>query len=327
MAQSLSERSKRRLRLEIAKQMAGIPELAPQRKRLHLASEPTDADLSPTLQDITTTSESTSRASPQVDDFEGDLYVSSPDSSAVETLDFASETTDAVLSPTTTTSEISRASPPVHDFEGDLYVTSPDSSPVETLDFDPGNVSDDSNDFSVPESSDLGTCSSEVLYSESDDSEGDSSVDDFAQASSSTTPCPRKPMFPGSKITPNEFNVALLSLGQRHNLTYACLTAILQLLALMIPSPCSLPTSNHVLTKMFVDYPKETITHRCCGFCTRLLIDGESCARLQCRSAKEPDAKFVEIPLDAQLRERFEGMLHGISPPPASPPLPSPPEL
>ena len=115
MAQFLIEGPKHRLYLEIAKQMAGISEQAPHRKRLHLASEPTDAFLSPTLQDITNTSE-TSRVSSQVD------------------------------------------------FEDDLYVPSPDSSVVESLDL---NVSDDSNDFSVPECTDFDTCSSEVLYSES----------------------------------------------------------------------------------------------------------------------------------------------------------------
>lgn len=203
MAQSLVERSKCRLRLEIAKQMAGISEQAPQRKCLHLASEPTDAFLSPTLQDITNTSE-TSPVSSQVDDFEDDLYVPSPDSSVFETLDL--------------------------------------------------NVSDDSKYLSVPECSDFGTCSSEVLYSESDES--DSSVDDFAQASSSTTPCSRNPMFPGSKITPNELKCSTAvtcSKSQSHVRLFDCYFTVA---CTNVSKSCSPPTSNDVLTKMFVDYPK-----------------------------------------------------------------------
>lgn len=45
------------------------------------------------------------------------------------------------------------------------------------------------------------------------------------------------PLFPGSRISSADFNIAFMSLAQRHNLTYSSQTDILKFLSIILPSP------------------------------------------------------------------------------------------
>lgn len=44
------------------------------------------------------------------------------------------------------------------------------------------------------------------------------------------------PLFPESQVTTDDFNVAFMSVLQRHNLTYASQTDILKLLSIVLPA-------------------------------------------------------------------------------------------
>jgi hypothetical protein len=114
-------------------------------------------------------------------------------------------------------------------------------------------------------------------------------------------------LFPGSKISSHDCAIALLSIAHKHSLTYSAVTDILKLLSVSLPSPSFLPASHHGLFKSYVNYKEETVVHRCCGYCTNLLSQSSSCTVGECQDANIPDASFVEIRLDHQLRTLFSG--------------------
>ena len=115
------------------------------------------------------------------------------------------------------------------------------------------------------------------------------------------------PLFPESRVTSEEFRLAFLSLTQRHNLTYASQTDILKLLTIVLPAPSDMPSSASMLTSKLVRYKTETKIQRFCGCCTCPLDPGFTCEKRQCIRAQEQQAVFVQIPLSSQLREHFEG--------------------
>lgn len=51
------------------------------------------------------------------------------------------------------------------------------------------------------------------------------------------------PLFPESRDTTDEFNVAFMSVLRWHNLTYASQTDILKLLLIVLPAPSHVPSS------------------------------------------------------------------------------------
>ena len=116
----------------------------------------------------------------------------------------------------------------------------------------------------------------------------------------------RRLLYPGAQLSSHEFSVALMSVYQKHNLTYSALEDILKLFQCVLSSPNALPTSQHMVLKEFVTYDAETIIHRCCDTCCQLLPDG-SCTRRECRASGAKEATFVEVAIDAQLKERFMG--------------------
>ena len=118
------------------------------------------------------------------------------------------------------------------------------------------------------------------------------------------------PLHPGCNIKEDEFYVAILSLVQRHKLTYACLSDLLELLNKTLPQPNALCVTAMRLIRKYVKFEKETILHKCCGSCLAPLPGRGECLNPACRTASEPDAVFLEIPLDQQIQERMAGILN-----------------
>ena len=111
----------------------------------------------------------------------------------------------------------------------------------------------------------------------------------------------------GSDITTHQFDVSLSLVAQRHKLTYACQTDIVRLISVILPPPNSVRSTARSLVRKFVQYHEQTRLHRCCGVSMRRLAAGERCSQSECLTENVPDAKFVEVPLDKQLQERFKG--------------------
>lgn len=116
----------------------------------------------------------------------------------------------------------------------------------------------------------------------------------------------RRLLYPGAQLSSHEFSVALMSVYQKHNLTYSAIEDILKLFQCVLSSPNALPTSQHTLLREFVTYDADTILHHCCGTCCRLLPSG-SCTQRECRVSGAKEATFVEVAIDAQIKERFMG--------------------
>ena len=119
----------------------------------------------------------------------------------------------------------------------------------------------------------------------------------------------RKELYPGSMLSNQDFSLGLLSIIQKHNLTYSCVDDLLQFLVTVLPHPSCIPRSNRALIKEFIDYKSSTIVHSCCGYCSKLLGSSSLCSKSECQAASLPNATFVEVPLDSQLKERFSGEL------------------
>ena len=116
----------------------------------------------------------------------------------------------------------------------------------------------------------------------------------------------RKMLFPGAQFSNHEFSVALLSIFQKHSLTYSAVEDLLKLFQCVLPTPSALPTSQHMLLKEFISYDTDTILYRCCGSCCQLLSSGK-CSHRECQASSIKEATFVEVMIDAQLKERFMG--------------------
>lgn len=112
----------------------------------------------------------------------------------------------------------------------------------------------------------------------------------------------------GSELSNKDCSVILLSIMNKHSLTYAAMDDILKLFSNSLPTSNFFPKTLHLLMKDYVDYEKDTIIHRCCGYCSQLLPSGSSsCFRVECRKHNLPDATFVEVCLDQQIKTLFSG--------------------
>ena len=116
-------------------------------------------------------------------------------------------------------------------------------------------------------------------------------------------------LYPGSNLSSHDCSVAILSIMHKHSLTYSAVTDILKLFSQSLPSPNSLPQTQHLLLKSYVNYKVETIVHRCCGYCSRLLSDDTSCTIAECQQACIPESSFITICLDQQLKTLFMGTI------------------
>ena len=117
------------------------------------------------------------------------------------------------------------------------------------------------------------------------------------------------PLFPQSHISSVDFNIAFMSLVQRHNLTYSSQTDILRLVSMVLPTPNTAPSSSTLLISKFTSFKREAIVQHYCGSCTYPINTGSSCTRPLCSRVQEPHAVFIRIPVTAQLTERFQGTL------------------
>ena len=116
----------------------------------------------------------------------------------------------------------------------------------------------------------------------------------------------RTDLFSGASISKQEFSTALLSIAQKHSVSYSSITDILKIFSLTLPSPNLLPSSSFVLLNESVDYHSSTTIHRCCGFCADTLLDSR-CLKAECQLAGFRDSSFVQVSLKAQLQTLFSG--------------------
>lgn len=114
-------------------------------------------------------------------------------------------------------------------------------------------------------------------------------------------------LFSGSKISAQHFNVALLSIMLKHNMTYSCVLDQLKLLSCSLPSPNAVPPTLFKLMNKFVQYNKCIEIHTCCSYCTRSLSvsEGSSCEQAECISAGSLKSTFIEVSLEKQLQILF----------------------
>lgn len=113
-------------------------------------------------------------------------------------------------------------------------------------------------------------------------------------------------LFPCSPVATREFNVGFMMLCQRHNLPYVCQDDILKLMSITHPTPNKVPRSSHLLLKQFVNFKEECSLQHFCGNCLSPIVQGSSCLNLNC-TVKSPNAVFIHVPLIQQLAERMQG--------------------
>ena len=78
---------------------------------------------------------------------------------------------------------------------------------------------------------------------------------------------------------------------------------VVQFLSIVLPTPNTAPQAAKTLISKFVDPDKQYLVHRCCGESMALLKEGAVCNRDACKDVNIPESKFVEVPLDLQLKE------------------------
>ena len=145
-------------------------------------------------------------------------------------------------------------------------------------------------------SSSISESLSSVSGVESDNDEGQSQQEDTV------------PLFPHAHVSTEGFEVAFMSLVQRHNLTYASQSDLLKLFSIVLPSPSKVPSSSYVLISKFIDYGKDAVTQHYCGSCMSVLQPGLSCVSSHYpKKGGIQRAVFVRVSLAMQLKERFEG--------------------
>ena len=172
--------------------------------------------------------------------------------------------------------------------------------------FDHMNSAEDS----TSSDSDTSSISNSSSLSSLTDSESDSTGVSTTASSDEEPFCelpPQLPLFPQAKLTCHSFNVSLMSLVQRHNLTYACQADILQLCSVILPTPNTVPSSALTLRRQFMNFGEATITHHFCGSCIEQLQHSSRCDKQDCISSMVPSSTFIEIPLDKQLIDKFRG--------------------
>lgn len=109
-------------------------------------------------------------------------------------------------------------------------------------------------------------------------------------------------------ITPDfdhAFSIGLLSIMDKHSLSYACVTDILKLFSVSLPDFAS--SSLHMLLKKYVQPMDSLQIHHCCGVCMKLLESGTSCTMPECMAKGLPTSSFVEVKIDYQLKLLFSG--------------------
>ena len=141
-------------------------------------------------------------------------------------------------------------------------------------------------------------------YSSSDNE----STDDDSEQKGRCKTAVSKLLYQGANVSKHEFAVTFLSLVYYHKLTYSCAADVLKFLSQVLPIPNSVSQTYLALVKQLVNYNSNTITHRCCGYCTQPLLSNQSaCEKPECIAAALPDSTVVELSLDKQLAKLMSG--------------------
>lgn len=169
----------------------------------------------------------------------------------------------------------------------------------------------DSTSCSSINSCNDGSSSDTVSDSLDSDVDTDRSVHDSDEDTDLDTDCSvheKEELFSGSATSTHECSLMLLSIFNKHSISYSCVSDILKLFSQVLPVPNSLPRTHTTILKQFIDVEKYTTLHRCCGFCTRLLDSDSCCSRTECQLSSASNS-FIEVRLDRQLQNLFSGML------------------
>ena len=194
---------------------------------------------------------------------------------------------------------------PVHTMSSDRSLSASDDDCVKSaresdhVSEERNYSSDDLGDVSSKE----GSSSVSISESLSNVSEDESETEVGGQAQPQDT----SPLFPQAHVSAEEFEVAFMSLVQRHNLTYASQSDLLRLFSIVLPPPNMVPSSSHVLVGKFINYEKDVVTSYYCGSCLSVMQKDTACVNSQCSNKGAQRAVFVRISLAMQLKERFEG--------------------
>lgn len=123
---------------------------------------------------------------------------------------------------------------------------------------------------------------------------------------SSMTSCP---LFSGSLVDANQFEVTLMSLIQKHNLTYSCQDGIIKMLSVILPSPSKIPSSSYILRGKFVNLHEQCMVYYLCSHCFIPL----SSSTTRCNSAgcvtlpQQSPSQYIHISFSRQLKDRYQG--------------------
>ena len=117
----------------------------------------------------------------------------------------------------------------------------------------------------------------------------------------------REALFPGALLSNEEFSAVLLSMFLKHNLPYKCASDLLKLLGYTLPSPNSLPRTQHMMMNKFIKYDELIVMHYCCSFCFQSLAPFAKCSRQECQSSGAGESSFFEVRVDKQIQCLFSG--------------------
>ena len=100
-------------------------------------------------------------------------------------------------------------------------------------------------------------------------------------------------------------SIGLLSIMDKHSLSYACVNDMVNLLKMSVPN---FESSFHALLKKYVQ-PKDSLEiHRFCSGCMSLLESDTSCTMSECKTKELPVSSFIEIRVEYQLKLLFTGI-------------------
>ena len=182
------------------------------------------------------------------------------------------------------------------------HITKSDSSIAGSQSETPSPISSVSCSYTGSQGSPSLSSISSLSYSEDDSDQSSSNADGYI------CNLPTEPLFPNSVFTEYQFNVSMASVAQRHNMSYSCMTDVLRLISLYLPSPNSAPQSAKTLLSQFVDTKRLPVSQML--WCLYAIAKSmETCDQDTCKTEDVPNSKFVEVPLDRQLQQRFKGII------------------
>ena len=75
------------------------------------------------------------------------------------------------------------------------------------------------------------------------------------------------PLYPKAEVDAAEFQTLLMSLIQKHNLTYSCQDDLLKIFSAILPSPAVIPSSCYVLRHRYVNLQEDCSIFYFCSCC------------------------------------------------------------